>query len=260
MTSLSPVLSTAVTGSGPALLLAHDVGTQAENDFGTIIPALSAGHTVVAPDYPGSAGTPRAEGPLTLDGLADAIVAAADTAGQDTFTVLGHSLGAAVAVRAAVRHPERVKGLVLTAGFAAPDQRMKITAAMFLDFLARQDFTGYAQLAVLTAFGDTMLSAFAPEQIEYALQKIAGSVEAGAEEQFTLARTVDVSADLERITVPTLVVAPVEDGFVSPAASHALAAGIAGAEYAEIQSGHLVAEAGPAWLEHVDKFLAAHGL
>ncbi|WP_189786399.1 alpha/beta fold hydrolase [Streptomyces capitiformicae] len=260
MTSLSPALSTAVTGSGPALLLAHDVGTQAENDFGTIIPALSTGHTVIAPDYPGSAGTPRAEGPLTLDGLADAIVAAADTAGQDTFTVLGHSLGAAVAVRAAVRHPERVKGLVLTAGFVTPDQRMKITAAMFLDCLARHDFTGYAQLAVLTAFGDTMLSAFTPDQMEYALKKIAGSVEAGAEEQFTLARTVDVSADLERITVPTLVVAPVEDVFVSPAASQALAAGIAGSEYAEIQSGHLVAEAGPAWLARVDEFLAAHGL
>jgi len=236
------------------------VGTRAENDFGTVVPTLAAGHTVVAPDYPGSAGTPRAEGPLTLDGLADAIVAAADTAGQDTFTVLGHSLGAAVAVRAAVRHPERVKGLVLTAGFAVPDQRMRIAVAAFLDCLARRDFTGYARLAVLTAFGDTMLSAFTPDQVEYAVRKIAESVEPGAEEQFTLARTVDVSADLERITVPTLVVAPVEDLFVSPAGSRALADGIAGAEYAEIPSGHLIVEAAPALLAPVEKFLAAHGL
>ncbi|EKX64548.1 alpha/beta fold hydrolase [Streptomyces ipomoeae] len=257
MISPSPALATTVTGSGPALLLAHDVGTHTENDFGTIVPALSAEHTVVAPDYPGSAGTPRAEGRLTLDGLADAIVAAAD---QDTFTVLGNSLGAAVAVRAAVRHPERVRGLVLTAGFATPDQRLKITIAMFLDCLARHDHMGYARLAALAVFGDTMLSALSPDQIEYALEKIAGSVEAGAEEQFTLMRTVDVTADLERIAVPTLVVAPVEDTFVAPTGSRSLADGIAGAEYAEIQAGHLVAEAGPVWLAHVDKFLARHGL
>ncbi|MFJ5105232.1 alpha/beta fold hydrolase [Streptomyces sp. NPDC088554] len=260
MTSPTPVLSTSVTGSGPALLLAHDAGTRAENDFGTVLPDLSAGHTLIAPDCPGSADTPRAGGPLALEALADSYVAAAVAAGQDSFTIVGHSLGAAVAVRAAVRHPERVKGLVLTAGFAKPDQRARITTAMFLDYLARQDHEGYGRLAALTAFGDTMLSAFSADEIEYVLKKIAESPEPGAEEQFALIQTVDVTADLARIAVPTLVVAPVEDVFIAPSCSRFLADSIAGAEYAEIQAGHLVAESGPAWLAPVDTFLARHAL
>ncbi|MBB5934801.1 pimeloyl-ACP methyl ester carboxylesterase [Streptomyces zagrosensis] len=63
-------LSTQVTGSGPGLLLAHGASGSIEGNFVPLIPALAAGHTVVAPDYPGSGATPRATGPLMLDGLA----------------------------------------------------------------------------------------------------------------------------------------------------------------------------------------------
>lgn len=61
--------------------------------------------------------TPRARDPLTLYGLADALVRAGVDAGVSRFNILGYSLGTAVAVRAASRHPQRVTGLALTAGF-----------------------------------------------------------------------------------------------------------------------------------------------
>lgn len=118
-----PPLATAVTGSGPALLLAHGATGSIAGNYAPVIPALAAAHTVVAPDYPGSGATPPA-GPLDLDTLTDAVVDAAVSRGHARFALLGFSLGTTVAVRAAVRHPERVRALVLTAGFARADAHL----------------------------------------------------------------------------------------------------------------------------------------
>ena len=50
--------------------------------------------------------------------LADDVVGFLDRIGVDRAVVVGHSLGAWVAARVAVAHPERVAGLVLIGGFA----------------------------------------------------------------------------------------------------------------------------------------------
>jgi pimeloyl-ACP methyl ester carboxylesterase len=96
--------------SGPGPLLAHGAGGSAEANFGPVLPELAAGHTVVAPDYPGAGETPCNTGPLDLDMLADGLVASALHAGVERFGIVGYSLGTAVAVRAATRHPDRVTG------------------------------------------------------------------------------------------------------------------------------------------------------
>lgn len=119
-----PSLATTVTGIGPGLLLAHGATGSVEGNFGPVLPALAAAHTVVAPDYPGSGATPVADAPLDLDALTDAVVDSAVRRGVGRFAVLGFSLGTLVAVRAAVRHPERVTALVLTAGFPRPDDHL----------------------------------------------------------------------------------------------------------------------------------------
>jgi pimeloyl-ACP methyl ester carboxylesterase len=115
-----------VMGSGPGILLAHGGGGSIAGNYGPILDDLATTHTVVGPDYPGSGDTPRSPEPLALDDVADTLVRTAVDAGVDRFTVLGYSLGTAVAVRIAVRHPERVTGLVLTAGFTYPDNRMRL--------------------------------------------------------------------------------------------------------------------------------------
>jgi pimeloyl-ACP methyl ester carboxylesterase len=102
-----------VRGSGPGLLLAHGGGGSIQGNYGSIIDDLATTHTVIGPDYPGAGETPRSAVPLRLDDVADALVRTAVDAGVDRFTILGYSLGTAVAVRAARRHPERVTGLVL---------------------------------------------------------------------------------------------------------------------------------------------------
>jgi pimeloyl-ACP methyl ester carboxylesterase len=56
---------------------------------------------------------PAEDGDYTLPGMAADIAAAADQLGLRRFVLAGHSLGAAVAIEYAGRHPERVAGLLL---------------------------------------------------------------------------------------------------------------------------------------------------
>ncbi|MFB7637160.1 alpha/beta fold hydrolase [Streptomyces sp. NPDC056149] len=261
--SLSP-LSTTVAGpaGGPGVLLAHGATGSVRDNYGTLIPALTAtGHRVVAPDYPGSGQTPRAEGPLELDALADAVVAEAVAAGQETFTAIGFSMGTAVAVRAAARHPERVRGLVLTAGLARANARARIWVDLWLRLLERDDYQGFAQARTLAALSPAALDALAPAELAAYLDPDPTLPQAGSAEQAALVKALDTTADLPGLAVPTLVVATTLDPLIDPSHSRYLADHIPGAEYVEIATGHLpMVERNAEWLALIGDFLAARGL
>ncbi|MGW2405324.1 alpha/beta fold hydrolase [Streptomyces sp. NPDC001739] len=259
-----PKLSTTVAGdpAGPGILLAHGATGSVEGNYGGLIPALTAtGHHVVAPDYPGSGNTPRASGPLELDALADALVAEATGAGMDTFTVIGFSMGTAVSVRAAARHPERVRGLVLTAGLAKADARTRVWLDLWLRLLEQGDYTGFAQVRALSGLAPEAFNALSPTERAALLDPDPSLPPAGSAEQAALVRALDTTADLPTITVPTLVIATTLDTLLHPSHSRYLADHIPGAEYAEIATGHLPMVERPAeWQELIHTFLTKHRL
>jgi pimeloyl-ACP methyl ester carboxylesterase len=249
-----------VRGSGPGILLAHGGGGSIAGNYGPILDDLATTHTVVGPDYPGSGDTPRSPEPLVLDDVADALVRTAVDAGVDRFTVLGYSLGTAVAVRIAVRHPERVTGLVLTAGFAYPDNRIRLAVRIWRDLLAAGDRVLLARYLTLVGTGATHLNALGPVQVEAAVSALADFVPAGSPEHVDLVTAVDTRSDLPRVKAPSLVVATAEDGLAAPEHSRQLAAGIPGAELVEIAAGHsIAAEARDEWLAAIRSLLARVG-
>jgi len=249
-----------VLGSGPGILLAHGAGGGVEANFGPILDELATTHTVVGADYPGSGKTPRSPVPLTLDDLADALVGTAVDAGVDRFAVLGYSLGTAVAVRIATRHPDRVTGLVLTAGFARPDHRLRLALQVWRALLDAGDRELTARFLTFAATGATALDALEPAALEAAVAGLADFLPAGSPEQVDLGATVDTRAALSRIAVPTLVVATTEDGLTGVGLSRELAAGIPGAELVEIASGHGIgAEAPDEWLAAIRSLLSRVG-
>ncbi|WP_278263508.1 alpha/beta hydrolase [Nocardia sp. AG03] len=248
-------LQTTVHGSGPGIVLAHGAGGGIEANFGPVIPALARTHTVVGSDYPAD------DTPLTLDALADALVAAAVEAGVHTFTLVGFSLGTAVAVRAAARHPERVTGLILTAGFAAPDNRARLILRGWQDLIDRADHADFARLIMATGFSARHLNALPAELVDTLVDEIGAAIPGGTRQQADLVARVDTTADLPGITVPTLVVATTADLLIDPANSRALAAGIPDAEYTEIDAGHVVMLEQPdAWQKLLTDFLDRHHL
>ncbi|MET9451773.1 alpha/beta fold hydrolase [Streptomyces cinerochromogenes] len=229
-----------VRGTGPGLLLAHGAGGGIDANYGPVLDTLAATHTVVGPDYPGTGRTPRAGAPLSLDGLADELVATAVEEGVETFAIAGYSLGSSVAVRAAARHPERVTALILTAGFAHPNPRMLLAARLWRDLLRSNDLEHLAGFLSLIGLSAPALDAVGQADLDTALQNTADTIPPGTPEHLDLLiNHVDVRADLPTIVVPTLVISTTLDQLVTPHHHRQLAANIPGAQYAEIPTGHL---------------------
>lgn len=239
-TTTAHVPSPAASG---AVLLAHGAGGGIEANYGPLMEALTSGSAdarrrVVGVDLPGTGETPRATEPLELDALADGLVAAADAAGVERFAVSGYSLGTAIAVRAATRHPDRVTALVLTAPFAHADHALRHTALLWRELSDSGQSELLGRLLVPLAFGAATLDAMTPEVVEQAVRFTGLSAPAGTPEHTDLVARADVREDLARVTVPTLVISTTEDRLVAPAHHRAVAAGIPGARLVELPTGH----------------------
>ncbi|MCP9489637.1 MAG: alpha/beta fold hydrolase [Solirubrobacteraceae bacterium MAG38_C4-C5] len=84
--------------------------------WGRVLEPLAGGHTVTALDVPGFGDSPPAGPGFALDTVADAIADGLAAAGVPTpFTLVGHSLGGAVALTLAHLRPGAVDRLVLVA-------------------------------------------------------------------------------------------------------------------------------------------------
>jgi pimeloyl-ACP methyl ester carboxylesterase len=103
-------------GQGPALLLVHGLAGQLCHFTYGIVDQLATRYRVVAVDRPGSGYSVRTLGAsATLGAQADALAALIETLQLGRSVVVGHSLGGAVALALAQRHPQRVAGLALIA-------------------------------------------------------------------------------------------------------------------------------------------------
>lgn len=104
-------------GQGTPLILMH--GTLMDHRmFEPQLSGLSHAMRVIA--YDSRARSSAGASPYTLADLADDCVRVLDDRGIDRAVVGGMSMGAFAALRVALRHPERVSGLVLIGGQAMP--------------------------------------------------------------------------------------------------------------------------------------------
>jgi pimeloyl-ACP methyl ester carboxylesterase len=95
-------------GAGPALLLVHGFGGAAWN-WTELAPLLS-GRRLLIPDLPGHGASTGLPAP-SIAAFADSVAGLLD----EPAGVIGHSMGAVVALRLAERHPELVRSLLLAA-------------------------------------------------------------------------------------------------------------------------------------------------
>lgn len=99
---------------GKPVLAVHGV-TSSHRAFDLLAGELG-GRRVVAPDLRGRGASSELPGPYGLDGHADDLVRVLDAVRAEQAIVVGHSMGAFVAVTLAHRHPGRVERLVLVDG------------------------------------------------------------------------------------------------------------------------------------------------
>jgi pimeloyl-ACP methyl ester carboxylesterase len=149
------------TGTGPPLLLLHGIGMGKEV-WRPVVPLLAGTHDVIAVDLPGFGSS--AAGPDTVEGLADAVTAFADSLGLDEFHVAGNSMGGGVALELGARGRVRSACAISPTGFFGNDREraygravlaatrgMAVALAPIADTLTRNALARTAMSAHATA-------------------------------------------------------------------------------------------------------------
>ena len=98
---------------GTPLVLLHGAFSAIPTSFGPLLPGLSASRQVIGTELQAHGRTADIDRPLRVEQLADDVVGLLDHLGVAQADVLGYSTGAFVALHLAVRHPERVRRMVL---------------------------------------------------------------------------------------------------------------------------------------------------
>lgn len=101
-----------IHGAGQPLVLIHGAFSAIEISFGRVLPLLAKTRQVVGLELQAHGRTADIDRPLRLEQMADDVAAAIQHLGLEPADVFGYSMGAAVALRVAIRHPNVVRKLV----------------------------------------------------------------------------------------------------------------------------------------------------
>ena len=119
-----------VHGEGPPLLLLH--GAYMTIDLmGPLLPGLARFRQVIAVELQGHGHTADIDRPITYEHMADDAAALLGQLGVGRADVFGFSMGGAVALQVAVRHPDVVRKLVVASASFASDGMPAVAWEMF---------------------------------------------------------------------------------------------------------------------------------
>src|SRR6188768_1969755 len=114
-----------VQGEGePLLLIPYTSADHACYAFQ--LPAYTEHFTCIALDLPGTGESDKPPGPYAMEAYADQAAAFLGAIGVERAHVAGVSLGAAVGMHLAARHPGRVRSLSLHSAWDATDDYLKV--------------------------------------------------------------------------------------------------------------------------------------
>jgi pimeloyl-ACP methyl ester carboxylesterase/DNA-binding CsgD family transcriptional regulator len=232
----------ATVGRGPALVmpaawLGHLEVAWQDPAIRAFYTPIAAFRTVVTYDKPSCGLSDPWPVPQTLDSDLEVLGAVTDQLRLDRFDLLGVSVGAAVSLAYAVRHPERVGRLILYGGFANGHRvaSAEVRSAM-LELVRAHWGLGSDVLAdIFLADGSAGMKAqFARLQRGSATAEVAAGL---------LAQVYDIDVDdlVERVAVPTLVLHRRDDRAIPYRLGRDLAARIPGARLVSLAGrSHLV--------------------
>jgi pimeloyl-ACP methyl ester carboxylesterase len=238
-------------GSGDPLLLI--MGLAADSTAWLFqIPDLARCYRTIAFDNRGVGRSAKPPGPYTIHGMADDAAGLLDVLGIERAHVVGVSMGGMIAQELALRHPNRVRGLVLGCTFPEPDvdaeRQREFSVAQFGGHVTAAGETEIDVSAIdpLAFFQHLLPRVFNQSFIDRELPKLlnvfAGALQYGFSMEAILGQVEAVMGHkatdrLHRITAPTLVITGDADLLVSPANSDILARNIPGAKLVKVPGG-----------------------
>ena len=111
-----------IHGAGEPLVMLHG-GVNPAEMFGVLLPEMAKAYQVIAVHLQGHGNTEDIDRPFSFEAMADDVAGLLAHLGLARVSVMGYSLGAGVAVQAAIRHAEVVRSVIAisipfsTAGF-----------------------------------------------------------------------------------------------------------------------------------------------
>ncbi|RPF71748.1 alpha/beta fold hydrolase BchO [Aurantiacibacter spongiae] len=254
-----------IDGGGPVMLLLHGTGASTHS-WAPLRPFLAPDWTLVAPDLPGHGfSSQRAGGRATLPFVARAVGALLETCDMRPAVIVGHSAGAAIAVRMALD------------GIAVPERIVSLAGAL-LPFggAANRLFPAAAKLLFLNPFVPSLLAwgARGEGMVERMLEQTGSTLPVAQREiyarLFRHSSHVDASlalmanwdldtlaADLPDLPVPLDLVFADKDAMVAPDVARRVAALVHGSSITRLEGvGHLAHEEAPERVARVIRHLA----
>jgi pimeloyl-ACP methyl ester carboxylesterase len=237
-------------GAGPAVLFSHSWFCDGRQ-WPQAPAVVRAGYRVLNLDNRGHGRSGPHRERYTVWDMADDLIAVLDEAGETSAILVGLSVGGFAALRAALRHPARVRALVLADTAAGPQSwrgraKARALAPIFLTPARRV----VMPTLVRTLFGPTTRRT-QPDLVAKWRERFVGQDPASmATALDAIVRRDDVRSELSSIAVPTLVIVGEEEREPGVPASAELAARIPDAQLAVLpMTGHLSALESPQLFE-----------
>ncbi len=250
-------LAFAVTGEGPPLVKTANWLNHLEHDWDSPlwrhwVQEFTRGRSLVRYDERGNGLSDWDTPDLSFDAFVDDLACVTECLELQQFDMLAISQGAAVAVTYAVRHPERVRRLVILNGYAVGwanrEDAGEVARREAMITLTEEgwgaDHSAYRQL-----FTNLYIPDATPKQMGWfnEMQRMSTSPENAVRLQRELSK-IDVRPLLPQVKTPTLVFHGRHDQVVPFAQGEAMAAGIPGAQFVPLESrNHILIENEPAW-------------
>jgi pimeloyl-ACP methyl ester carboxylesterase len=201
-------------GRGPSVLLIHGVGGESRN-WDTIAGRLRERFDVIAMDLRGHGESDLITAPVDVHDLARDALQVLDEAKVRTCTVVGFSLGGAVAQALTLDHPGRVEKLVV---IGTPVARTPLEQAKSRDRIGIVEEQGTAGIAESNRerwFSDAFRRDHA-DVVERRIAEVKACDGPSYLHAFRVFATTDLADRLQEIGVPTLVIAGEEDLAATP--------------------------------------------
>lgn len=222
-----------VQGEGEPLLLIPYLS--ADNAcYAFQLPAYAEHFSCIAIDLPGAGESDKPRGLYSTDGYADQVAAFLGAIGVEQAHVAGVSLGAAVGIHLAARHPERVRSLSLHSCWDTSDDYLRVVVEQWRTLAST--LPTVADLVIQGIFPWCFTPEMYVERPEF-VDTLAGFVRSRPAQpleaflaQTEAVMTHDAGGALRRVQAPTLISFGAHDVVCSTRFAEPLQSGIAGSE------------------------------